>query len=105
MAAPAAGTRPDGTNRIVVPSKFNEVAMWSWDVQVDNCAICKNHISDICLECQENQIGTNNCECQVAWGVCNHAFHHHCISKWLKTRSVCPLCDREWETNNLTSNS
>ena len=24
--------------------KWNAVALWSWDTQIDNCAICRNHI-------------------------------------------------------------
>lgn len=30
------------------PFKWNAVALWAWDIVVDNCAICRNHIMDLC---------------------------------------------------------
>ena len=29
-------------------SQWNAVALWAWDIVVDNCAICRNHIMDLC---------------------------------------------------------
>ena len=41
--------------------KWNAVALWAWDIVVDNCAICRNHIMDLCIECQANQV-KEDCE-------------------------------------------
>jgi hypothetical protein len=32
----------------------------SWDIVVDTCAICRNHIMDLCIECQANQVCITN---------------------------------------------
>lgn len=78
--------------------KWAAIALWAYDISVDNCAICRNHIMDKCIECQSVQeISDIDEPCTIAEGKCSHVFHMHCISRWLNTRQVCPLDNRNWE--------
>ena len=85
-------------------TRWNEVAVWAWDPEgmtFENCPICRSHLLDLCSDCQAQGVTGDAAGCTQAWGQCNHAFHWHCISRWLKTREVCPLDNREWELNRL----
>ena len=76
------------------------IANWSWEMGIDNCAICRNHIMDLCIDCASHSGGSVEPvkdDCIVSWGICSHCFHLHCINRWLSGRTVCPLDNRPWE--------
>ena len=77
--------------------KWSAIALWGWDICTDTCAICRNKLYEPSIEAQANPQGTDVTGYSIAFGVCGHVFHLDCISRWLKTRSVCPLCNREWD--------
>jgi len=45
------GARLDGAPRFVI-KKWNAVAMWSWDICADTCAICRNSLNEPSIEYQ-----------------------------------------------------
>jgi len=77
------------------------------DIENDTCAIChvswscafvgsyelgwqkQNQLMVPCITCEAEPHHAE--ECSVAWGQCGHSYHFHCITRWLRTRSTCPL--------------
>ena len=76
--------------------KLTAVGLWSWDLITENCAICRNHTMDVCIDCQAYQ-KSNIEDCDIVTGNCTHSFHSHCITRWLRTREVCPLDNKKWD--------
>ncbi len=82
-----------GIGKMFTLRKWNAVAMWSWDVECETCAICRVQLMDACLRCQGEQ---RQDDCVVVWGDCNHSFHNCCMALWVKQNNRCPLCQKDW---------
>jgi len=98
------GSSNNGGGKLFSLKKWNAVAMWSWDVECDTCAICRVQVMDACLRCQgESKVDAKGGgkDCVVVWGECNHSFHHCCMSLWIKQNNRCPLCQQEWTVQKL----
>jgi len=79
--------------------QWNATALWAWDIQADVCSICRNLVMVPCLDCT----GKPNCDCTISWGECMHAFHTHCLQRWLKIRSACPVDNTPWQLKRVCS--
>ena len=63
------------------------------NIHNETCPICRYSLMEKCLEC-DNDESTN---CISVIGTCGHGYHFHCISTWLKTKTICPLDNSKWE--------
>eukprot|EP00823_Brevimastigomonas_motovehiculus_P007589 TRINITY_DN667_c0_g1_i1.p1 TRINITY_DN667_c0_g1~~TRINITY_DN667_c0_g1_i1.p1 ORF type:complete len:138 (+),score=37.50 TRINITY_DN667_c0_g1_i1:63-476(+) len=82
----------------VVVKKWAAVAFGALDMEKggnDICSICRSELLLPCIKCAAEP--SRNEECTVSHGSCGHSFHFHCVSRWLKTRTTCPIDDSEWD--------
>lgn len=100
----AKARKPSMTEPIATARVWNCVSVWSHGgSDDDNCSICRSTINDVCLQCQ-TLMGQSDINCNIGWGACNHAFHVHCISTWIKSHSTCPLCSEPWQMERVSKN-
>ena len=70
-------------------------AKWKWLDKDDTCGICRSPYEACCSSCK-----MPGDECPLGIAECRHAFHIHCILKWVQqqSKSNCPLCRFEWKS-------
>lgn len=63
-----------------------------------NCPIYRNNLILGCIICEdlpaEKKIPCSSIRCY--WSTA-HAYHKHCIDRWLKVHSVCPIDNHNWK--------
>jgi E3 ubiquitin-protein ligase RBX1 len=74
--------------------KIDLKVFWNWNTHNDKCPICRNFIFEPSIGSDNNNKDNSS---KAVIGMCGHSFHYDCISNWLKTRHVCPLCNAKWE--------
>ncbi|CAL0320914.1 unnamed protein product [Lupinus luteus] len=80
---------------LFVKYRWHAVSSWTWDAQDETCGICRMAFDGCCPDCK-----LPGDDCPLIWGQCNHAFHLHCILKWVNSQTSqahCPMCRREWQ--------
>ena len=90
---------------------LNLFARSSLNITSDICAICREHVCDSCIKCQQKTDKSQkniNEQCYGVMGICNHAYHHCCIKEWTKNLSSvshkCPMCNGKWDLKKRSIN-
>jgi len=83
---------------------WHGVGAWTWGAgdAGDVCGICR-----IAYDGCPPDAKFPGDDSPVVWGVCGHAFHLQCITKWLSGANTaadgarCPICRGDWEFKEL----
>ena len=62
----------------------------------EKCSICFNILTEKCAPCLETSTNIIDVICKVSMGQCGHAYHSHCIDKWIKDVKICPIDQSPW---------
>lgn len=80
------------------------VGIWRYEASNSVCGICKNELTQLCIECQVRLRG----KCVPKRGVCGHAFHEHCMRKYINEHGMhCPIDTTNWndDVSDMTANT
>lgn len=82
--------------------EYYPLGVWHYKDGSEICGVCRESLFEICHGCQDADSLDNDkvSQCTVAWGVCGHPFHTHCIREWVQTNARCPYCSREWQAES-----
>ncbi len=98
VATPTTATEATVTkgNIKVTVESWSPVAIYAPEVTDLECHICRTNLTEVCITCiQLKNIETQRCP--ISQGDCNHAFHQHCIRRWLTNgEGVCPVDKTTW---------
>jgi E3 ubiquitin-protein ligase RBX1 len=74
--------------------EWNPTGFWKYKNATDDCGICKEKLTEPCINCIQNTVG--KIDCYASQGKCNHCYHKHCIDKWRESSSICPTDKKPW---------
>lgn len=89
--------------KLFTVKKVAVICTWAHGNNQSKCGICKNELTEMCMDCIASQADIT--ACSVVVGTCNHIYHLHCMSQWTKKKNTCPLCGNDWEIAKLQGNS
>ncbi|CAO4369844.1 unnamed protein product [Caenorhabditis nigoni] len=96
---PLVGIPLESSTRLkIAVKKLHVCGEWKWlQGGEDTCGICRMEFESACNMCK-----FPGDDCPLVVGTCRHAFHRHCIEKWIaapsnQPRAQCPLCRQDWQ--------